>query len=191
MVKVQYHKFSSAIPLEDLLEYVLGEFLASLIESSMLSYLSKSGGFILNFSYSIPIELSKILFPVFPDLNWFLAASIKYVLYLLIFLFTKYEDNTIIRKSKKQIRRENPAKAIPAILAILLIVMFVAGFLPYKPVAVVSNSMSPHFNRGDICVIKKINDYKQIKELKEGDIIEYQLNNIFVLHRIIDIKVTR
>lgn len=96
-----------------------------------------------------------ILLPVFPDLNWFITASIKYVLYLLIFLFTKYEDTIIIRKSKKQIKRENPAKSIPIVLAILLVVVFVAGFLPYKPVAVISNSMAPHFNRGDVCVIKK------------------------------------
>ncbi len=67
---------------------------------------------------------------------------------------------------------------------------FVAGFLPYKPVAVVSNSMSPYFNRGDVCVIKKFSDYSQIRNLKEGDIIEYQLNNIFILHRIVDIKET-
>lgn len=75
-------------------------------------------------------------------------------------------------------------------LAVLLVVAFVAGFLPYKPVAVVSNSMSPYFNRGDVCIIKKISDYSQIRNLKEGDIIEYQLNNIFILHRIVDIKET-
>lgn len=113
----------------------------------MLSYLSKSGGIILNYAYSIPTSLSIILFPVFPDLNWFIIAS-------------------------------------------LLVVVFVAGFLPYKPVAVVSNSMSPYFNRGNVCVIKKVNDYKQIRNLKEGDIIEYKLNNIFVIHRIVDIKET-
>lgn len=157
LLKVQYRKFSSAIPLEDLIEYILVEFLTSFIESILLSYLSKNGGLIL---------------------------------YLLIFLFTKYEDTIIIRKSKKQIKRENPAKSIPIVLAILLVVVFVAGFLPYKPVAVISNSMAPHFNRGDVCVIKKITDYTQIRNLKEGDIIEYQLNNIFVLHRIVEIKET-
>lgn len=188
LLKVQYRNFSSAIPLEDLLEYLFGEFLTSFIESIVLSYLSKSGGLILNFAYTVPVSLSIILLPVFPDLNWFITASIKYVLFVLIFLFTKYEDTLIIRKSKKQIKRENPAKSIPVVLAVLLVVAFVAGFLPYKPVAVISNSMSPHFNRGDICIIKKISDYSQIRNLKEGDIIEYQLNNIFILHRIVDIK---
>lgn len=190
LLRVQYQKFSSAIPIEELLEYILGEFLTSFIESILLSYLSKSGGLILNFAYTIPVSFSTILLPVFPDLNWFITASLKYVLYVLIFLFTKYEDTLIIRKSKKQIKKENPAKSIPIVLAVLLVVVFVAGFLPYKPVAVVSNSMSPHFNRGDICIIKKILYYSQIRNLKEGDIIEYQLNNIFVLHRIIDIKET-
>lgn len=190
LLKVQYQKFSSTIALEDLLEYLFGEFLTSFIESMLLSYLSKSGGLVLNFSYSVPISLSTILFPVFPDLNWFITASIRYILYLLIFLFTKYEDTILVRKSKKQIKRESPAKSIPIILIIMLVVVFVAGFLPYKPVAVISNSMSPHFNRGDVCIIKKVIDYRQIRNLKEGDIIEYQLNNIFVLHRIIDIKET-
>lgn len=59
-----------------------------------------------------------------------------------------------------------------------------------KTAAVVSNSMSPYFNRGDVCIIKKITNYSQIKDLKEGDIVEYQLNNIFILHRIIDVSQT-
>lgn len=112
------------------------------------------------------------------------------MLYVLIFLFTKYEDTILIRKSKKQIKRENPAKSIPVVLAVLLVVAFVAGFLPYKLVAVVYNSMSPYFNRGDVCIIKRISDHSQIRNLKEGNIIEYQLNNIFILHRIVDIKET-
>lgn len=40
------------------------------------------------------------------------------------------------------------------------------------------------FKRGDICIIQKITNYKQILNIQEGDIIEYQLNNIFVLHRV-------
>ena len=190
LLKVKYRNFTQEIPLEDLLEYLLGDFLSSFIESILLSYLSKNGGFILNFAYSVPISLSTILFPVFPNLNWFIETSIKYVLYVLIFLFVKYEDTILIRKPRKQIKRENPTTAIPAIIAILLVVVFVAGFLPYKPVAVVSNSMSPHFNRGDICIIKKVLEYEQIRNLQEGDIIEYQYNNIFILHRIVDIKQT-
>lgn len=42
------------------------------------SWLSKSGGFVLNFAYSVPIALSKILLPVFPDLNWFLNTRKYY-----------------------------------------------------------------------------------------------------------------
>ena len=91
------------------------------------------------------------------------------MLYVLIFLFTKYEDTILIRKSKKQIKRENPVKSIPVVLAVLLVVAFVAGFLPYKLVAVVSNSMSPYFNRGDVCIIKRISDHSQIRNLKEGE----------------------
>lgn len=106
LLKVQYRNFSSAIPLEDLLEYFFGEFLTSFVESIVLSYLSKSGGLILNFAYTVPISLSTILLPVFPDLNWFITASMKYVLYVLIFLFTKYKDTILIRKSKNKLKEK-------------------------------------------------------------------------------------
>ena len=33
-------------------------------------------------------------------------------------------------------------------------------------------------------IVQKITDYKQILKIQEGDIIEYQLNDIFVLHRV-------
>lgn len=106
LLKVQYRNFSSAIPLEDLLEYLFGEFLTSFVESIVISYLSKSGGLILNFAYTVPISLSTILLPVFPDLNWFITASMKYVLYVLIFLFTKYKDTILIRKSKNKLKEK-------------------------------------------------------------------------------------
>lgn len=188
-IHVEYENFYKTISLVELLEYLLGDFLNIMIESLLLTYLSKNGGYLLNFSYTVPIQLSIILLPVFPNLDWFIIVSLRYILYVLIFIFIRYEDSIRIRKkSRKQIKRENPIKAIPIIILMLLIVSFVAGFLPYKPIAVISNSMNPYFQRGDICIIRKITDYSQIRNIKEGDVIEYQLNDIYILHRVIEVK---
>lgn len=185
VIRLEHQNFGNNIALTDLVEYILADVLNIIAESFLLTYLSKEGGYLLNFSYTIPIGLSFILLPIFPNLNWFIEVSLKYILYIFIFLFVKYEDIIKIKKkTKRELRNNSPIKLIPSILIIFLIASFVAGLFPIKPVAVVSNSMKPSFKRGDICIIQKITDYKQILNIKEGDIIEYQLNNIFVLHRV-------
>lgn len=180
LIEIKYENFGNNILLSELFEYILGDLLNVLVESFLLSYLSKKGGYILNFSYTIPMKLTLILLPIFPNLNWFIWVSLRYILYLLIFLFIKQEEQGKGRKkSKREIRKETPIKLIPLIILIFLIASFVAGLFPIRPVAVVSNSMVPYFSRGDICIIQKI------KEIEEGDVIEYQSNNIFILHRVI------
>lgn len=185
IIKLEYQNFGNNIALADFVKYILTDFLNILVESFLLTYLSREGGYLLNFSYTIPIGLSFILLPVFPKLNWFVEVSLRYILYIFLLLFIRYEDLFKgKKKTKRDLRRNNPVKLIPSILLIFLIASFVAGIFPIKPVAVVSNSMQPFFQRGDICIIKKITDYEQIQKIQEGDIIEYQLNDIFVLHRV-------
>ena len=184
-IRVEYQELGNNINITHLIEYILSNVLNILLESFFLTYLSKKGGYLLNFSYTIPIGLSYILLPIFPNLNWFIDVSLKYLLYILIVLYIRYEDSLRGRiKIKRDIENDNPIKLIPIIIIIFITASFVAGLFPIKPVAVVSNSMAPYFKRGDICIIKKITDYKQILEINEGDIIEYQLNDIFVLHRV-------
>lgn len=52
----------------------------------------------------------------------------------------------------------------------------------YKMLSVLSGSMSPVFEAGDIILIK------EVREIKEGDIITYQINNSFVTHRVEEIQ---
>lgn len=187
-IKLEYQNFGNNIAVTDLVEYILADFLNILVESVLLTYLSKKGGYLLNFSYTIPIGLSLILLPIFPNLNWFIDISLRYILYIFLLLFVRYEDLLKAKKrAKREIQTNSPIKLIPSVLLIFLIASFVAGLFPIKPVAVISNSMIPSFKRGDICIIQKISDYKQIKNIQEGDIIEYQLNDIFVLHRVIKV----
>ncbi|HBC85160.1 MAG TPA: signal peptidase I, partial [Clostridiales bacterium] len=65
--------------------------------------------------------------------------------------------------------------------------VFIAGLFPYKPVAVMSNSMVPDFYRGYIVISKKIKK-DDIKEIKVGDILEYQLESNVIIHRVIEIE---
>jgi len=105
-----------------------------------------------------------------------------------LFLYNNYEHiiktTRITRKEKKRI---NPVKQIPTIALILFVVAFIAGFLPAKPVAIMSYSMVPTFSRGAVVISVKVNE-KDLEKLKVGDIIHYKSENGEVIHRIIEIQ---
>ncbi len=150
--------------------------------------MAKTGGELLVYSYRIPIALATVLLPIFPNVDWFFSSMLEVLVSLILFVFINYEHtikvNRLTRWQKKKI---NPKNSVSVIMIVIIFVVFVAGLLPYRPVAVMSNSMVPEFARGYVVITKKINE-KDIKNIKVGDILEYQLNQSVVIHRIINIE---
>lgn len=150
--------------------------------------MAKTGGELLVYSYRIPIALATVLLPIFPNVDWFFSSMLEVLVSLILFVFINYEHtikvNRLTRWQKKKI---NPKNSVSVIMMVIIFVVFVAGLLPYRPVAVMSNSMVPEFARGYVVITKKINE-KDIKNIKVGDILEYQLNQSVVIHRIINIE---
>ncbi|MBL4937503.1 signal peptidase I [Clostridium sp. YIM B02515] len=60
---------------------------------------------------------------------------------------------------------------------------YIPGLGPYKIMSVLSGSMSPTFNAGDVIVGKTINPY----DLKQGDIITFRFGNSLTTHRVINV----
>lgn len=181
--------WQSTSQLQSLLEYLLVKVIPAIVESVLLTYLSLKGGYLLNYAYSIPNAIALIVLPIFPDVDWFIETTSRYVLSLLIFILVSYEQMVRGRKiSRKQVRKENPMKTIPVILCVIGIVGFVAGVFPYKPVAVISNSMIPTFARGDVCIVKQIKKQEEMDHIKVGDILEYRFNKALIVHRVIEIE---
>lgn len=150
--------------------------------------MAKTGGELLVYSYRIPIALATVLLPIFPNVDWFFSSMLEVLVSLILFVFINYEHtikvNRLTRWQKKKI---NPKNSVSVIMIVIIFVVFVAGLLPYRPVAVMSNSMVPEFARGYVVITKKINE-KDIKNIKVGDILEYKLNQSVVIHRIINIE---
>ena len=60
------------------------------------------------------------------------------------------------------------------------------GFLSTSPIAILSNSMSPYYSRGDVVVYHKIDD-ETLKNIEKGNIIVYSKEGQLIVHRVIDI----
>ncbi len=61
--------------------------------------------------------------------------------------------------------------------------MEIAGFMGYKPVICISNSMQQEFEVGDIIISKEVSE----NSIKMGDIITYRENGAIITHRVCDI----
>lgn len=173
---------------EKIFEYIASVIIPEIAKGCVCSYLAISGGTLLVYAYSIPVALFQVLSPIFPNLDWFLKSIFDILISLILFLYNNYEHTIkTTRMTRKEKKKMNPVKKIPGIAVLLLVVAFIAGFLPIKPVAIMSYSMVPTFSRGAVVISNKLNK-KDLNKLKVGDILHYRAENGEVIHRIIDIK---
>lgn len=173
---------------ESIFEYISSVIIPEVAKGCVCSYLAISGGTLLVYAYSIPVALMQVLLPIFPDLDWFLTSVFDVLISLILFLYNNYEHtiktNRLTRKQKKKI---SPVKNIPQIILLLFVVSFIAGFLPSKPIAIMSYSMVPTFSRGAMVISTNVQE-KDLHKLQIGDILHYKARNGEVIHRIVDIK---
>ncbi len=173
---------------DKIFEYFASVIVPEIAKGCVCSYLAISGGTLLVYAYSIPVALFQVLSPVFPNVDWFLKSIFDILISLIIFIYNNYEHTIkTTRMTRKEKKKINPIKQIPGVLLILFIVAFIAGFLPVKPVAVMSNSMVPTFSRGAVVISVKTNQ-KDLSKLKVGDILHYKSEKGEVIHRIVEIQ---
>jgi signal peptidase len=170
-----------------LFEYISSYIVPKIAENILCTYLVLKGTNIASSIYIGTITLFYIIIPIIPDLNWFFSSIASLLVAFYIFVKVNYEIKNKERQlDKKSLRKQKPYKLIPFAVVIISGVCFVAGVFKYVPVAVLSNSMSPKFERGDACLIEKLNEEEK-KYIKEGDIIEYIYKDKIIIHRVIKI----
>ena len=129
-----------------------------------------------------------LLSPIYPDLDWFLNGVIGIIVPVIIYVMFKYDYDKKERLiSRTRLKKQNPLIYIPTIIVIILFVSFMVGLFKYEPIAIISNSMTPIFYRGDVVVFEKI-EIKELKKLNKDNIIVYGIDGQYVVHRIIDIE---
>ena len=58
------------------------------------------------------------------------------------------------------------------------------GVFEYEPITILSNSMSPVLEKGDVVIYKKLNE-DEIKDLEINSIILYRAQDRNIMHRIV------
>lgn len=164
--------------------YVSSVLLPAIAESAVLTYLIYTSGVKASIIYRLFVTIPPFLIPIVPSLDWFVTAVVGVVLPLAVYIYINYVNVVKNeRLSRGERKRYSPVVYIPVFALIAVFAAFVMGLFKYQPVAVLSGSMSPTFNRGDAVIINKLTKQEK-NELKKGDIIQFISGTKYVVHRI-------
>lgn len=125
--------------------------------------------------------------PVLPDLQWLSRGLINISVPIFSYMALSFYHNKISKAYKEyKVKKENVFSLAAVSVFCILLIWFVVGVFPMYPSVILTGSMKPIINPGDIVVIKKIQDVKDIENLKIGDVIQFKRGDILIVHRIID-----
>ena len=167
---------------EELFKYICSNIIPLISNNILYTYLCSYGSHWLVLIYRLYKELTILILPILPNMDWFATGSFNILSSIIIYLSFKYKfiRTTNNVKKRKQILLEKTYYTIVIIFLVILI-FFMLGTFNYKPIVVASNSMEPLFSKGDVVIYKKID----VKELSKNDIIVYTLDNRNIIHRIV------
>lgn len=164
--------------------YASSVLLPAIAESAVLTYLIYTSGVKSSIIYRLFVTIPPFLIPIVPSFDWFVTAVVGVVLPLGVYIYINYVNVVKNeRLSRGERKRYSPVVYIPVFVLIAIFAAFVMGLFKYQPVAVLSGSMSPTFNRGDAVIINKLTKQEK-NELKKGDIIQFVSGTRYVVHRI-------
>lgn len=176
---MDYTRFSNVLLLVGL--YIL----PSLSKNFLLTYLSYKVGYKSNIIYRIIMELPLYILPIIPNFGNYVNSVVYIVVPIIIFFsLRKLFDKTI----KRKVLLSRPSKVgfvTKVIIAIVLTIMvaLTSGIFKYQFLVIATGSMRPYINKGDVVLLRKL-DNEEIKKLKVGDVLVFRQDDKIVVHRI-------
>lgn len=157
---------------------------ASIAENLLFNYTCIRFGYKPIIIYRLITVLYAYIIPILPEIYTYFKSIIRIIFPYLVFLFIE----NIYASKKIIVNRLTKTKKIISSLSIILLGILLTMLISCKfyigMISVGSNSMKNSINKGDAVVFTKYTD----QELKVGDIIIFNKNNINVIHRIINIE---
>ena len=167
--------------------FVSTTIIPAIVSSAILTYLVYISGAKAAIIYRLFVLIPPFIVPIIPNYDWFATSIMGITLPLGVYVYLNYVHvSKSERLSKRERKKYNPALYVPVFVFIAVLAGFVMGVFKYQPIAVLSGSMSPTFNRGDAVVIEKLNTQEKDK-LEKNDIIQFVSGTKYVIHRINDI----
>jgi len=175
-------------------KFIGSDLLPTLAQSLLATYLALIGGPTASIAYLGTLEAFEWLCPILPNPPWAIKALITSLIPVIGFLTVnenvspfKLMQLGIISRSEATGRTRRTKKSSSfswitiAVIAVIL-VWSSTGLLGFQPTVIASGSMRPTLDVGDIVITVQT----PAKNIKIGDIIQYQTAREPTIHRVID-----
>lgn len=153
---------------------------------ALLTVLAQCGGAGAAVCYAGTASLFQRLFPFLPELPWLGEASIGICFPVLYALFIR-EQYRLSEEGGREISGISISYLLGLFTAIGLY-WFCIGVFPLYPSVVLTGSMEPVIFPGDVVIIRRLSEEREIYRIKEGEILNFQRKEINITHRIIEIR---
>lgn len=122
--------------------------------------------------------------PILPHMNWLTLTTFNtlFPLFSGLFLNTFQANNDFRFPGRIQRDLKGTLKQTLTYVIAVSIVWFSVGVFPVFPTVILTGSMQPKINPGDIVIMKRY--HHQAVEI--GEIIQFYDRGIFIIHRVID-----
>ncbi|MCD6340545.1 MAG: signal peptidase I [Desulfurococcales archaeon] len=166
------------------MKWIASVFLPLLTRSALASYMVFSGGPIPSAIYIGILDISKRTIPVLPNIEWFVSGALGTFMPLLGYvMLASYNivsrPRLIVRRHKSGIKTIVKASLIITVMTAALMVP--SGIFGFKPAVIVSGSMEPTLNVGDVVIISE----SGAEGVKVGDIVGYVSREGLIVHRVV------
>ena len=168
----------------------LGISILPIIAANLLaSYLALIGGPVASLAYRGPLMAFWWFSPILPHLSWGIEALLGVMIPAMGFLLVnQFTSPFTLRRAgiptePKGFGRDkkSPLRSWMAVSVFAVLMVFVStGLLGIQPTTVLSGSMSPAMDTGDLAIVQKVS----ADSIGVGDIIQYQRDGTMVIHRV-------
>ena len=163
--------------------------LPSLAENLLASLLALLAGPLAAIAYRGMLQGFWWFCPILPDLSWAFKGLIGVAVPIVGLVAVNSFYSAKVRRGQPRRRAKEgfPVGWIITSIICVVIIWFSVGLFPFHPSVVLSGSMRPVMDAGDVVIIAKV----PADIIKEGDVIQFRKEEqITVMHRVIEIQET-
>ncbi|MEG2311475.1 MAG: S26 family signal peptidase, partial [Bacilli bacterium] len=174
--------FTKLINNAEIFKFIFSELIPLICLNFLYSYLVIVNNYKASIIFRVPSLLLIIILGIYPTWNWYIFGCIQVIYagvsYMIIKNYIRALDKTA---AKLKAKKYTWVMWIVFIITLICLTLFVSGKFKNVPIAIMSNSMIPTFERGDLLIYEKITDEK---ELKVGKIMVFWYDDKIICHRI-------
>jgi signal peptidase I len=160
-------------------------FFPTLAENLLTSYLALLGGALPAIIFRGSLLAYHWFLPILPDLNWITWALVGTFVpvFCMVIVYQLYQSEVLRVKSHNT---ENPFGWIATSAISVLMIWFAVGVFNIFPNVIISGSMQPKIDIGDVVIVRKI----EPDQVEVGDVIQFREieQDVRINHRVVEIK---